>query len=313
MWLWWILASCVVLGLYDLCKKASVQDNAVFPTLLGSTAFGWIAVTVFLLLRGVLAAVLDIPPRQIGLLLVKSCIVGASWTATYMALKTLPITFAAPIRATGPLWTLIGAILLFSEIPTWLQAIGMAMVIVGCFLFSRSAAKEGIDFVHSRAVLLAFLGTVLGSCSALYDKHLLKGLSIPTGTVLWWFMGGMCVIYSVATGIWLWKRSDALECRQPTTDDRQPESSSLITHRSSFSWRWTIPLVGILLAASDACYFNAVSMPDAKISVLSMVRRSSVVLTFFLGGAVFREANIRRKAVALAVVLAGVVVLCLCK
>ncbi len=312
MWLGWILASCVVLSLYDLCKKASVKDNAVFPTLLGSTAFGWLAVTSFLLFRGGFAAVVSIPPRHIALLLVKSCIVGASWTATYMALRTLPITFAAPIRATGPLWTLIGAILIFSEIPTWLQAIGMAMVVVGCFLFSRSAAKEGIDFAHSKAVLFAFLGTVLGSCSALYDKHLLKGLGIPTGTVLWWFMGGMCVIYVAVAVVWMWQSCRGVGVgglRGCLGFSSNPQTQTP-SNPNTFSWRWTIPLVGVLLAVSDACYFNAVSMPDAQISVLSMIRRSSVVLTFFLGGAVFHERNILRKAAALGAVLAGVAVLC---
>ena len=284
-WLGWILASCVVLGLYDICKKASVRDNAVFPTLLGSTVSGWLAVTAFLLFRGEFAATLSLPPRHIALLLAKSGIVGASWTATYMALRTLPITCAAPIRATGPLWTLVGAIVLFAEVPTLVQAAGMAMVVAGCVLFSLSARHEGIDFRRDKAVWFAFLGTVLGSCSALYDKHLLKGLGIPTMTVLWWFLGGMCVIYAVA--------------------------AALPRRKTTFSWRWTIPLVGVLLALSDACYFNAVSVPDARISVLSMIRRSSVVLAFFLGGAIFRETNLRRKAVALAAILAGVAILCL--
>ena len=295
-WLGWILSSCVVLSLYDLSKKASVRGNAVFPTLLGSTAAGWLAVTAFLVWRGAFAAALGTSPANIALLLLKSCIVGASWTATYMALRTLPITFAAPIRATGPLWTLLGAIVLFSEVPTAVQAAGMAMIVVGCVLFSRSAAKEGIDFWRSRAVLYAFLGTVLGSCSALYDKHLLKNLAIPTGTVLWWFMGGMCVIYAVAVA--------------STRAARSPRPGETPVR---FQWRWTIPLVGVLLALSDACYFNAVSVPGARISVLSMIRRSSVVLTFLLGGAVFHEANLRRKAVALAAILAGVAILCLAK
>ena len=271
-WLGWILSSCVVLSLYDLSKKASVRGNAVFPTLLGSTAAGWLAVTAFLVWRGAFAAALGAPPAP------------------------LPITFAAPIRATGPLWTLLGAIVLFSEVPTAVQAAGMAMIVVGCVLFSRSAAKEGIDFWRSRAVLYAFLGTVLGSCSALYDKHLLKNLAIPTGTVLWWFMGGMCVIYAVAV-------ASTRAARSPRPGETQVR----------FQWRWTIPLVGVLLALSDACYFNAVSVPGARISVLSMIRRSSVVLTFLLGGAVFHEANLRRKAVALAAILAGVAILCLAK
>ena len=289
-WLGWILASCVVLSLYDLGKKASVRGNAVFPTLLGSTLAGWLAVTAFLVWRGTFAAALATPPRHVLLLLVKSAVVGASWTATYMALRTLPITCAAPIRATGPLWTLVGAIVVFAEVPSVVQAVGMAMVIAGCVVFSFSARHEGIDFRRDRAIWLAFLGTVLGSCSALYDKHLLRGLGIPTATVLWWFMGGMCAIYFVAAAAWF----------------RGARESS------PFSWRWTIPMVGLLLAISDACYFNAISVPGARISVLSMIRRASVVLTFFLGGAVFHETNLRRKAFALAAILAGVAVLCLC-
>ena len=54
-WIGWILASCVVLSLYDLSKKASVRGNAVFPTLLGSTFVGWLAVTAFLVSRGTFA------------------------------------------------------------------------------------------------------------------------------------------------------------------------------------------------------------------------------------------------------------------
>ena len=123
MWLGWILGSALLLSFYDLCKKASVRDNAVFPCLLGSTLTGWSAVTLFLLCRGGLAAAIAVPAKTVALLLVKSCLVGGSWTATYMALKTLPITSAAPIRATGPLWTLLGAVLLFAEVPSAVQAV----------------------------------------------------------------------------------------------------------------------------------------------------------------------------------------------
>ena len=299
MWLGWILASCVVLSFYDLSKKASVRGNAVLPTLLGSSLSGWAAVTAFLVWRGGLVEAVALPAAHVARLLAKSCIVGASWAATYMALKTLPITCAAPIRATGPLWTLVGAILLFGETPTPVQAAGMALVVVGCLAFSRSAAHEGIDFWRSRAVLLAFLGTLLGSCSALYDKHLLKGLGIPTPTVLWWFMGGICALYALALAV------SSRTARRAPAASREPPTP--------FVFRWTIPLVGVLLAVSDACYFNAVSAPDARISILSMIRRSSVVLTFLLGGAVFHETNLLRKAAALAAILAGVVILCLAK
>jgi transporter family protein len=281
-WLFWILASSIGLSLYDLCKKASIKGNSVFPTLFVSTFSGWATLTVVLCFSGSFARTLDVSAKDVLLLTVKSCIVAASWTATYMALRTLPITCAAPIRATGPLWTLFGAVLLFGERPTAVQAIGMALVLSGCVCFSVSSRREQASG-GARAVALAFAGTMLGSCSALYDKHLMQGMGIGPLTVLWWFLGGMTVMYAIPA----------------------------VFNRNGFRWRWTMPLTGILLAATDACYFNAIAVPDAQISVLSLIRRSSIVLTFFIGGAIFRERGLRRKAVALAAILIGVVLLCL--
>lgn len=282
LWLLWILCSSACLSMYDLCKKASVKNNSVFPTLFLTSFTGWAALSLTLLLTGRMGDAVGIASRHIPLLLVKSLIVAASWTATYIALRTLPITCAAPIRASGPFWTLIGAVLIFSEIPNAVQSVGMAFVLAGCVFFSLSSGKDraagGV-----KAVALAFTGTVLGSCSALYDKHLMQGIGILPLTVLWWFLGGMTVIYAVLAAL---------------------------DHRG-FEWRFTMPLTGILLTASDAFYFTAIAAPDAQISVLSLIRRSSIVLTFFIGGALFRERDLRRKAFALAAILAGVLLLCL--
>lgn len=281
-WLFWILASSVALSMYDLCKKASVRGNSVFPTLLVTTFSGWAVLSAFLLATGKFGAVAGVSAKHVPPLFVKSAIVGASWTATYLALRTLPITSAAPIRATGPFWTLIGAIVLFVEVPCALQAAGMALVLAGCVFFSVSSRRDTAGG-GLKAVALAFAGTVLGSCSALYDKHLLQGLGLAPSSVLWWFLGGMTLMYAAAAAF----------------------------SRRGFEWRWTMPLTGILLALSDACYFTAIADPDAKISVLSLVRRSSIVLTFFVGGAIFRERDLRRKIFALIAILLGVAMLCL--
>lgn len=281
-WLLWILSSSVCLSMYDLCKKASVKNNSVFPTLFLTTFSGWAVLSLILIFSGRMGATLELAPKNVLLLGIKSFIVGASWTATYLALRTLPITCAAPIRASGPFWTLIGAVLIFSEIPNLIQGVGMAFVLAGCIFFSLSSSKDRATG-GLKAVLLAFLGTVLGSCSALYDKHLMQGLGIAPITVLWWFLGGMMVMYTILAAF---------------------------NHRG-FQWRFTMPLTGILLTASDAFYFTAIAIPDAQISVLSLIRRSSIILTFFIGGALFRERDIRRKALALAAILVGVVLLCL--
>ena len=80
--------------------------------------------------------------------------------------------------------------------------------------------------------------------------------------------------------------------------------------RTRFEWRWTMPCVGVLLAAADWLYFRGLAFPEAPISVGSLLRRVSVVLTFVLGARAFHETNLARKALAMAVILAGVALLC---
>ena len=51
-------------------------------------------------------------------MVIKALIVGTSWICAYFALKHLPISIVSPIRASGPVWTLFGAIVLFHEQPS---------------------------------------------------------------------------------------------------------------------------------------------------------------------------------------------------
>lgn len=53
----------------------------------------------------------------------------------------------------------------------------------------------------------------------------------------------------------------------------------------------------------------ALREPDAMISVVSMVRRGSVVVSFACGALLFRERNLRAKAVDLILILVGMVFL----
>jgi transporter family protein len=54
---------------------------------------------------------------------------------------------------------------------------------------------------------------------------------------------------------------------------------------------------------------QALSQPDALISVVSMIRRGSVLVSFAIGAFLLREKNLRSKAVDLALMLASMVLL----
>jgi hypothetical protein len=65
--------------------------------------------------------------------------------------------------------------------------------------------------------------------------------------------------------------------------------------RTPFTWRWSMPWVSFFLLLADAAYFHALVDPDAKIGLLSGVRRGSLLITFTIGWLWFKEANIAKR------------------
>lgn len=290
-WTVWILASSVFLALYDLTKKASVAHNAVLPVLFISTCCGCGAYMVVLAASGRFGvAAAGVTPEVAALSAVKCGVVGVSWVLTFCALRTLPISIATPIRASSPALVFMIAFLLYGERPAPLQAVGMAAVFAGYFAFSWAGRHEGIDFFRSRAVWYAIGGTAFSAVSAIWDKWLLQVRGLQVETLQFAFQTGLVVLYGAALVV-------SRLARRGKCD--------------AFEWRWTIPFVGILLAVADWLYFSGLVCPDVHVSAVSLMRRFSVVITFVLGAKFFHETNLARKAIALAVVVAGIALICL--
>lgn len=287
MWIVLISISALTLGIYDVAKKRAVNDNAVMAVLLMSTATGTVLVILFQAATGALFTAVQITPRVYLLLLLKSAVVSASWICAYYAMRALPITIMAPIRGSQPLWTVIGALIVFGEFPAPFQWAGIAVIIIGYFLFSVIGKREGIRFHANAGILLVFLATILGAASGLYDKYLLQPCGLSPNTVQFWFQINLMLIIGT---VFLIQRGADLG-------------------RTPFTWRWTIPLVGVLLVISDWFYFTALHEPGVLISVLSPMRRINAVISFIIGGLVFREVHKREKAFSLAIIVIGVIML----
>lgn len=285
------MASAVMLALYDLAKKASVRANAVLPVLLISTTFGFAVYFAGLLVCGQAGALGGIAGPEISLGLAKSVIVGTSWVFTFCALRTLPITIATPIRASAPALVLLIAVPLYGERPSDLQGVGMAVVLAGYFAFSWAGRHEGIDFFRNRAVWCAIVGAIFSALSAIWDKYVFQVRALPVESVQFVFQAGLVAFYALAL----------------------IASRMMRIGGEAFGWRWTIPLVGILLAGADWLYFKGLAHPGAPVSAASLMRRFSVVLTFLLGARFFHETNLVRKGIALAAIVLGVALMCLFK
>lgn len=300
MWLLLAFLSATLLGFYDSFKKKALSSNAVIPVLFLNTVFSSLIFIPFIILSYG-STTLDGSIFHVAFggwevhkyILLKSCIVLSSWLAGYFGMKHLPLTIVGPINATRPVMVLVGALLVFGEQLNLYQWIGVVLAVISFLLFSRSGKKEGIDFKHDKWIYCIVIAAVLGAVSGLYDKYLMAspengGVGLDKMMVQSWYniyqmfmMGAMLLV------IWM-------PVRKKTTP---------------FRWDWTIIGISVFLSAADFVYFYSLSLPGAMISIVSMIRRGSVIVSFLFGAAVFHEKNLKAKFVDLAFVLLGMIFL----
>ena len=300
MWLLLAFLSAALLGFYDTFKKKSLRNNAVIPVLFLNTLLSTLIFLPFIVLSAsshtLDGSMFYVP--QMGwaahrFILLKSVLVLSSWIFGYFAMKHLPLSIVGPINATRPVLVLVGALLVYGERLNLWQWAGVLLAILSFFLLSRSGRKEGIDFKHNRWIFCLIIAALLGAASGLYDKYLMA--SVQDGGVglnrmvvqSWYNIYQMILMGIILCTIWFPKR------RQTTP----------------FRWDGAIVFISIFLSLADFAYLYALSLPGAMISVVSMVRRGSVIVSFITAVLFFRERNVKAKAIDLLLVLLGMICL----
>ncbi|MBP3425437.1 MAG: EamA family transporter [Rikenellaceae bacterium] len=293
MWLSLAFLSALLLGFYDVAKKRALAGNAVLPVLWLNSVFGALLFSP-MVVASVSGAgwfegsILDIPAGTLHdhlLIVLKACIVLGSWMCGYFGLKHLPLTIVGPINATRPVMVLLGALLLFGERLNALQWGGVIVAMVSLYLLGRTSRREGVDFRNNKWIWCVGMAAVLGAASGLYDKYVMGRLD--SVFVQSWFNLYQAVIMTVIAAVLWWPRRK----------------------RSPFHWSWAIPFITLFVSAADFAYFYALGLEDSLISVVSMIRRGSVLVSFAYGAIVLREHNLRGKAFDLLLILLGMVLL----
>lgn len=299
MWLILAFLSAALLGFYDSFKKKALQGNAVIPVLLLNTVFCSLIFLPLIVLSST-THVLDGSTFHVGsggwemhkYIVLKSVIVLSSWLFGYIGMKHLPLTIVGPINATRPVMVLIGALLVFGERLNGWQWAGVAVAVTSFFMLSRSGKREGINFSHNKWIACIVMAAVLGAISGLYDKYLMAspadgGVGLDRMAVQSWYniyQSAMMLIMLLI--IWFPRKN-----------------------KDPFHWDWCIIGISVFLSVADFLYFYALSIPGAMISIVSMIRRGSVVVSFLFGAVFFHERNLKAKAVDLSLVLLSMVLL----
>ena len=294
MWVFLALLSALLLGIYDVFKKVSLKDNAVIPVLAFPIFISSVLFVFPIILSKISPELMEnsyfyVPSlswKEHMYILIKAFVVLGSWMCGYFGMKHIPITVFSPIRATQPMWTVIGAFFIFSESLTPLQTAGVVLTIVSFYLFSLAGLKEGISWKHNRWVWLIILATLLGSASGLYDKHLMQSFNRVAVQVYSTLYQSVIMLFVF---LLMWYPN-----RKRTTP---------------FEWRWSIAGIALFLMMADYVYYWALSDKESLISIVSTIRRSGAVVPFLYGALFLREKNRRLKGILLCGILCGVILL----
>lgn len=294
IWPFLAILSATGLGFYDVSKKLALKRGSVIYVL-----------TFSVCINALFVIPMALHAESVGwqgqlLILAKAALVLVSWLCSYTAIKYLPLSVVSPIQATRPMWTLLGALVIFGEVLNGWQWSGVVLALGSIFLFSLSGLfdKTSQQTADNRYYIVLALAVLTGAMSGLYDKYIMRRLDHNAVQAYYTFYQAlmMLVVYGID------------EFRRRKENYIMEDGTPL---RKSFreSWSWWIPAISLLLVVSDYLYFVALSDPTSMISVMSTIRRSGTIIPFLYGLVFLKEKDPWRKILTLIGVMTGLVLL----
>ena len=305
MWVVLAFVSALCLGFYDISKKVALRDGSVVDVLTASILISSCILQIPLLLSRLAPSLMSetaffVPTLDLRghlLTVLKSVIVLSSWLCAYLALKHLPISVVSPWQATRPMWTLIGAMLIFGERLNPWQWIGVLLAIGSIFLFPLSSFDFRLSTLsrprlRSNYYLALALAIIIGAGSGLYDKYIMRLYDHNAVQVYY-------TLYQAVMMLCVWMIVN------------KKNLQSKISNIKSIKKFWAIILISLFLIVSDNVYMLALQDPDSMIAVVSTIRRGGTVIGFAYGLIFLKEKDPYKKVLCMLGILAGLICLAL--
>lgn len=293
MWIVFGITAGLILGLYDFWTKKSMDGNDVISIVFFSSFFGMAAWGLVLTLGAgntlLLVDLFNLGYEHQLFIAVKSMAMTLSWILAYYAVKALPMSFSGAVRASGPLWTMAGGVLIFGEYLTATQFFLIFASIAAYYALSQIGKKEGIDAIKSKPVMMMLAATIFSAATTVYDKYLVQSIgltavSIQINSAIQRFLIALVIFY-------FYKKHSKI--------------------KTGTTWSLYIPLVGISWVVAEYVYFFAIVQADSNVTYLSVFRRMSLVVGFILSAIFIGEKYLKQKTIIILVLVLSTVALIL--
>lgn len=283
MWMFLTLVYGLIKGAREIFKKKALEKNGV---------------TEVLLVYTFISLLICIPqaPNAMGLTLrqyfwvaVKAFVIFVAWIAGFKAIKKLPISLVGVLDLSRVMFATLLGVLVLGETITLNKGIGLVLVSLGLLLLKFNPFRKRevtADSENSSPktiyIFLAFLSCILNAISGLLDKILMQEMN--SSQLQFWYTLFMVIYYSIY---------------------------SLVTraHISKSAWKniW-IWLLAAGLIAMDKALFIANGYPESQLTVMTLIKQSSVIVAIVAGRFVFKEKDILYKVFCAAIAVTGILI-----
>lgn len=275
-WIIFILLYGILKGAREPIKKGVLKDVGVLTALFVYTFVG------FLMAAPTAEGVFSATPFAFLLVIIKSLIIFAAWILAFAAIKKVPVSVYGICDMSRVIFATLLSVFFLHESFTVKGVISLILVIFGLYFANT---KKGAD---DEKYELKYIGMIFAECflnavSGTLDKYIMSTGEITSSAMQFWFMLLLSVFYLAYILI---KRE-------------KPEFKKAFTN----PWLY---LLSFSLVLGDRLLFIANSDPQSRVTIMTIVKQSSAIVTIILGKLVYKEKNIVKKLICAAVILAGI-------
>lgn len=277
MWIPLVLFYGLAKGARDAIKKKALEKSSVMEVLF------FHAVIALILLLPFSKGIFAVDGIHHVLIFLKSFVIFIAWICAFTSIKKMPVSFYGIIDMARVLFSTVLALLFLNETMTLPKAVGLLLVACGIVLVNIGHGDG--EKIRYRYLLAALLSCLLNAVSGFMDKKLLSDGTLNSSQLQFWYVFYLTLLYGTYI---LFTRTRI----------------SLLTVKNNY---W-IALLSALFVIADRALFIANEDPVSQITVMTLIKQSSVLVSVFCGKVFFKEKHILKRAVCAAVVLAGIVV-----
>ncbi len=276
LWILYVLIYSILKGSRDGMKKAALKKSSSFEILFFYTFIGWIFTFPFS------KDVFSVPPQFIFIAFIKAFILCIAWIMALKVLKNMSVSLYGIMDLSRMVFSMLLGVIILGENLTFAKILGGSIVVCGLILANLKKETNNTK-THFSIVIIALISCFFNSCSGVIDKITMK--YITSAQLQFWFMFFMTAVYGAIIII-------------------KKEKISVKSVKTNY---W-IPIMSLALIIGDRLFFEANISPLSEVTLMTIIKQSSVIVTVLSGWLIFKEKHILYKMMCAGIVVSGILI-----